>query len=223
MAARPAVLVDGDNISAAHGRQILEIARGHGTPGVVRVYGNAQCPKDWHEAWGYRMIHAGSGKNASDLLLAIDAMELALARGVEAFVVATSDGDFSHLAHRLRELGTAVIGVGEAKAPASFRGACSRFVELAAKPAAVPAPAGPDCDLDRKIKSMIALHSKNGAGLAVATLSARMHVEHDIRISTYPERSWRAYLAARPDLYDLDPRGPEAMVRFRPQGFAALA
>jgi hypothetical protein len=50
-----------------------------------------------------------------------------------------------------------------------------------------------------------------------------MHVQHGIRISTFPEKTWRSYLQARPALFDLDPRGPEAMVRFRPEGFAQVA
>ena len=48
-------------------------------------------------------MHAGTGKNASDLLLALDAVELALRGDVDHFVIASSDGDFSHLALRLRE------------------------------------------------------------------------------------------------------------------------
>ena len=44
---------------------------------------------------------------------------------------------------------------------------------------------------------------------------------HGVKISELPEKRWRSYLAVRPALYDLDPKGPEALVRFRPEGFAS--
>ncbi|MEZ5723187.1 MAG: NYN domain-containing protein [Paracoccaceae bacterium] len=89
---------------------------------------------------GIRFVHAGTGKNAADLLLSIDAVELALREGYEMFVIASSDGDFSHLAIRLRETGHLVVGCGVATAPARFRTACSRFVELGSAEVHLPVP-----------------------------------------------------------------------------------
>ena len=220
-----AVLVDGDNISGKNAAAILGIAMKHGDPIVVRAYLDAQRASDWHSAIGYRLIHAGSGKNAADILLAIDAMDLVHSRNAMRFIIATSDGDFTHLAVRLREHGAKVIGIGEAKAPHMFRASCSSFVELAAKPTVRLVTVTPTdiADLDLKIRAMIAQHSKKGAGMRIAELAPKMHVAHGIKISTLPERTWRSYLTARPTLYDVDPRGPEAMVRFRPEGFAAAA
>lgn len=129
-----AVLVDGDNISGKNAASILGIAMKHGDPVVVRAYLDAQRASDWHGAIGYRLIHAGSGKNATDILLAIDAMDLVHSKAAMCFIIATSDGDFTHLAVRLRELGARVIGIGEAKATRMFRASCSSFVELGAQP-----------------------------------------------------------------------------------------
>ena len=220
-----AVLVDGDNISGKNAAFILGIAKEHGDPIVVRAYLDAQRASDWHGAIGYRLVHAGFGKNASDILLAIDAMDLVHAKTAMRFIVVSSDGDFTHLAVRLRERGATVIGVGEAKAPHMFRASCSSFVELGAKPTVKLVSKAPTgiADLDMKIRAMIAQHSKKGAGMRIAELAPKMHVAHGIKISTLPEKTWRSYLTARPALYDLDPRGPEAMVRFRPEGFAAAA
>ncbi|MGP9792130.1 NYN domain-containing protein [Roseinatronobacter sp. NSM] len=220
-----AVLVDGDNISGKNAAAILGVAMKHGDPIVVRAYLDAQRASDWHGAIGYRLVHAGTGKNASDILLAIDAMDLVHMKTAMRFIIASSDSDFTHLAVRLREFGARVIGVGEAKAPHMFRASCSSFVELGAKPTVklVPKPLTGVADLDLKIRAMIAEHSKQGAGMCIAALAREMFVRHEIKISTLPEKTWRSYLTARPDLYDLDPRGPEAMVRFRPEGFAAAA
>ena len=147
-------------------------------------------------------------------------MELALAGGIEAFAIATSDRDFTYLAHRLRRRGLHVLGLGEPKAPECFRRACSAFQVLEGATAdPIPAPCGVP-PLDRQIRSMIARDSRGGRGMPIAELGRKMYVEHGTLISTRPERSWRAYLSARPALYQLDPRGPEAMVRFLPAGFA---
>ena len=225
MAQSLAVLVDGDNISGKHADEILSVATKHGEPAVVRVYADAQRSSEWHGAIGYRMLHAGTGKNAADILLALDAIELVLSKDMRCFIIASSDGDFTHLATRLREHGATVIGIGEAKAPNAFRACCSAFVEIdTTRPMrVVPEPATIATVLDLKIRAMIATHSKKGAGMRIAELAPKMHSQHGVRISTYSERSWRAYLVARPQLYELDPRGPEAMVRFRPEGFSHAA
>jgi uncharacterized LabA/DUF88 family protein len=225
MAQVVSVLVDGDNISAKHARQILSVAAQHGEPAVVRVYTDAQRASDWHGVVGYRMLHAGTGKNAADILLALDAMEFMLSNSMRCFVIASSDGDFTHLATRLREHGAKVIGIGEAKAPNTFRATCSEFIEVGTPKPIQLVPKKPSAfsELDVNIRAMIASHSKARAGMRITDLSTQMHCQHGIQISTLPERGWRAYLVARPSLYDLDPRGPEAMVRFRPAGFIQAA
>jgi hypothetical protein len=235
MVGRVAVLVDGDNIGAQHAGAILNIGRHEGQVDVARVYGDASKAVGWHAALGFRFVHSGTGKNATDLLLAVEAMELALCGGVASFVIASSDADFGHLAHRLRERGLTVVGAGEAKTTQLYRASCSRFellpgavacqakatatAPVAAPPAVKVATGGPS-GLDVKIKAIIAAHSTKRQGMRIADLAPRMHTEHGVKISTFPERTWRAYFAARDALYDLDPRGPEAKVRFKPQGFA---
>ncbi len=218
-AERIALLVDGDNIGATHSKDILSYARKLGRVDVARVYGGAHHSCDWLNAPGYRVMHAGAGKNAADVLLCIDAMELALTGGLQTFAVATSDGDFTHLSQRLRERGLHVLGLGEAKAPECFRMACSTFVQLGATRLI---PTVTSADFDRRIRAMIQQHTEKGSGMRLVDLAREMSRTHGTQISTYPERSWRAYLANRSNLYALDPRGPEAMVRYKPAGFAGL-
>ena len=220
-----AVLVDGDNLNAKHATAILSVAAKHGTPTVIRAYLDAQRNDAWHDAAGFRLIHAGTGKNAADILLALDAMELFLRGGINTFVIASSDGDFAHLAQRLREHQAKVIAIGEAKAPASFRASGTQFVEIGPRPPmqVVKDTQNSSGDLDTKIRAMIAAHSSGGKGMRIMDLAREMHRQHGIKISSYPEKTWRAYLLARPALFELDPRGPEAMARFLPQGFAAVA
>jgi len=224
MRPRVAILVDGDNMRHDYAEHILSLGAARGQPDVVRVYGNATHIVGWLNTPGYRVIHAGAGKNGSDLLLAIEAMELHLSDGFQTFVIASSDRDFAHLALRLRELGVRVIGVGEAKAPATFRRACSEFEVLGSEPHQTTGNEGrrslrSASELDQKIREIIAAHSKTGEGIRIADLAPKMHAQHRTRISTYPEKTWRGYLKGREHLYDLDPKGPDARVRFRPGGF----
>ncbi len=222
MTTRMAVLIDGDNIGGKHVAEILRIAGQAALPHVQRVYLDAQRPSDWHDVTGFRLVHAGSGKNGADILLCIDAIALALREQINNFVLVSSDRDFSHVALRLREFGATVTGIGEGKAPAAFRHACQTFFQVGPTPgmSLVPKPTINLTEFDLQIRAVIAEFSEKGTGIQIAKLGSTLHTRHKTHISTYPERTWRAYLVARPGLYDLDPRGPLARVRFIPQGFA---
>lgn len=224
MASPIALFVDGDNINPCFSDEIMTFAKQLGRLDVARVYGGAQPAPGWLEAVGFRFFHAGSGKNGADILLSIDAIEACQLSEIKAFVIATSDGDFSHLAYRLRERGAEVYGLGEDKAPTSFRAACSEFSTLTTKFNVKPSKSiiqrhDYPSELDEQIRAMIAIHSKKGLGMRISELAPKMHSSHGVKISSHPERTWRAYLTNRPELYQLDPRGPEAKVRFVRQGF----
>jgi hypothetical protein len=68
------------------------------------------------------------GKNASDIGLVIDAMDILHTGRFDGFVLVSSDSDFTRLASRIREEGLDVIGIGESKAPVALRNVCNRFV-----------------------------------------------------------------------------------------------
>src|SRR5215211_847348 len=69
-----------------------------------------------------------TGKNASDITLVIDAMDLLHSGRFDGFCLVSSDIDFTRVAARIREQGVDVFGFGEQKTPESFRQACRRFV-----------------------------------------------------------------------------------------------
>ena len=70
------------------------------------------------------------GKNAADIALAIDAVDLSYRARLDGFLLVSSDSDFTRLAQRLREGGFAVYGFGESKTPRAFRSACYQFAVL---------------------------------------------------------------------------------------------
>ena len=77
------------------------------------------------------------GKNATDMAMAIDAMDVLHGKPVEVFCLVSSDCDFTPLVTRLRAEGKQVIGFGERKSPEPYVNACSRFVYLEEMPVEV--------------------------------------------------------------------------------------
>ena len=145
---RVALLIDADNAPAAKIDVILaEVAR-HGVANVRRAYGNWKSPhlKQWestlHE-YAIRPIQQfayTSGKNASDMAMVIDAMDLLYARSIDAFAIVSSDADFTPLVMRILTDGVKVYGFGQQKTPEPFVNACSQFtyVEGLVQPSAKP-------------------------------------------------------------------------------------
>ena len=76
----------------------------------------------------YQQFAYTSGKNASDIAMVIDAMDLLHSGRLDGFCLVSSDSDFTRLASRLREQGADVYGFGEQKTPESLRQACRRFI-----------------------------------------------------------------------------------------------
>ena len=71
-----------------------------------------------------------SRKNAADIKMAVDALEMAFERDyISTFVICTGDSDFTPLVHKLRELNKRVIGVGvEQSTSALLPPACDEFL-----------------------------------------------------------------------------------------------
>lgn len=142
-----AVLIDADNAPADIIDRLLEEIAKYGIASVKRIYG------DWSHGlskWKAALLpHAiipvqqfayTKGKNATDMALVIDAMDLLYSGNFDGFCIVSSDSDFTRLASRLRESGLTVYGFGEKKTPEAFRKACDKFVYTEifrpAKPAA---------------------------------------------------------------------------------------
>jgi uncharacterized protein (TIGR00288 family) len=71
-----------------------------------------------------------SRKNAADIKMVVDAIEMAFEREyITTFVMCTGDSDFSPLVHKLRELDKRVIGVGvENSTSRLLPSACDEFL-----------------------------------------------------------------------------------------------
>ena len=133
---RFAVLIDADNTSPRIVDGLFEEIARFGEASVRRIYGDFSSPrlKSWtevlqkHAIDPYQQFAYTSGKNASDIALVIDAMDLLHSGRFDGFCLVSSDSDFTRLASRLREEGADVYGFGAQKTPESFRQACRRFI-----------------------------------------------------------------------------------------------
>ncbi len=109
-----------------------------GETSIRRAYGNWK--KDELRGWE-DMLHEhairpiqqfdySKGKNASDMAMVIDALDLLYTDRPDAFGIVSSDADFTPLVMHLRAKGSAVYGFGARKTPEPFVNACSRFLYL---------------------------------------------------------------------------------------------
>jgi uncharacterized LabA/DUF88 family protein len=133
---RLAVLIDADNASAKIADGLFEEIAKIGEASVRRIYGDfsGTRSKSWadilskHAIIPHQQFAYTTGKNASDITLVIDAMDLLHSGRFDGFCLVSSDSDFTRLAARIREEGVDVFGFGEQKTPESFRQACRRFI-----------------------------------------------------------------------------------------------
>ena len=137
-AQRVAMLIDGDNAQSSPEimKRVLRAAEKRGDVTVRRVYGNwsSSNMSGWNEvirAFAIRPVHqvaTAAGKNAADIALVIDAMDLMLGGTVSGFCIVSSDSDYTGLALRIREQGMFAIGAGRRDTPDSFVNACDDFM-----------------------------------------------------------------------------------------------
>jgi uncharacterized protein (TIGR00288 family) len=129
-----ALLIDCENASAESIHGILGELAGKGTINIRRAYGNWKNQPGWEAKLHPFAIQPvqqfayTKGKNAVDMTMAIDAMDLLHTEQVDAFALVTSDSDFTPLVIRLLGKGKQVFGFGESKTPEAFRKACSLFI-----------------------------------------------------------------------------------------------
>lgn len=135
---RLAVLIDADNASYQTAGPLFEEIAKIGEASLRRIYGDFTSSrlKGWSEILARHAIVPSqsfaytSGKNASDIALVIDAMDLLHSGIYDGFCIVSSDSDFTRLAQRLREAGAEVYGFGKKTTPESFVQACRRFFNV---------------------------------------------------------------------------------------------
>lgn len=135
---RIALLIDADNAPAEKVDDILTELSTLGEISIRRIYGNWTKPH--LSGWQSKLLDYAlrpmqqfdysKGKNATDMAMTVDAMELLYTERPNAFGIVSSDCDFTPLVMHLRAKGVQVYGFGADKTPKAFVNACSRFLYL---------------------------------------------------------------------------------------------
>lgn len=233
---RLAVLIDADNASAKIADGLFEEIAKIGEASVRRIYGDfsSSRSKAWadvlskHAIIPQQQFAYTTGKNASDITLVIDAMDLLHSGRFDGFCLVSSDSDFTRLAARIREQGIDVFGFGEQKTPESFRQACRRFVYtenlLASAPANEPEAASTGKPLQQPSaavpiirKTIAQMESEDGwvpLG-AVGTRLANLASDFDPRTFGFRKLS---DLVRKTNAFEIDrPEGGALRIRIKPE------
>ncbi|MGJ7612614.1 MULTISPECIES: NYN domain-containing protein [unclassified Variovorax] len=115
---RVMLLIDADNVSADVIEQAVQRTMDdYGAIHVRRAYCNAEMAVN-RQAMFKRlqvrpMVNLSTGKNSTDIALAVDAIDLVIDERPDVVVLVSSDSDFAPLVIRLREKGCRVCGIGQ--------------------------------------------------------------------------------------------------------------
>lgn len=133
-----AVFIDADNAPAKKIDFIINELANYGSVMVRKIYGNWKNEqlKGWEEVLldyalaPVQQFDYTKGKNATDMALTIDVMDLLYSNKIDVFCIVSSDSDFTPLAMRIKAEGKHVIGFGRHSTPKSLVAACNKFLFL---------------------------------------------------------------------------------------------
>ena len=161
-----AVLIDADNASAKNIGHILEEIKKLGHITCKKIYGdwgNAHI-QSWQDALLKYAIDPMQhfayvkGKNATDIGMVIEAMDLLYSNIYDGFCLISSDSDFTSLALRIRKNHVKVFGFGKRSTVSAFSQACDTFFyveDLLTTPKMVESSINPPSSANKKITQSI--------------------------------------------------------------------
>ncbi len=210
------LLIDADNTQLSKLEAVIREVSAYGRIVVKRAYGNwkKQSLGNWEEELKRLAIRAQqqfdyvSGKNTTDMALTIDAMTLLHGGDYDAFVLVSSDSDFTPLAITLHESGAYVMGVGAKQTPEAFRNSCDEFIFLenisadnAEEVAAQPDDIKPIHNLLKRASNKLADDDGWVEVGDAGNYIKRAKPDFDVRTYGYPKLS--RLIASFPDKYEL--------------------
>lgn len=220
---RIALFIDADNTQSSKLECVMREVSARGHIAVKRAYGNWR--KDYLKNWvaelkrfaikAEQQFDCASGKNATDIALTVDAMNLLHRNLYDAFVIVSSDSDFTPLVINLHEAGAYVIGIGKSDTPESFQKSCDEFLFLE-KISGVEEPSAETADAqgDFMVKEIL----QKGKELAA--------IENTIRSMTLDSRPPETAREARktPDIDNIHSLLEDAFEKYRGRdGYAGVS
>ena len=211
--ARIALLIDADNAPASKIELIFERLSYLGKERVRRAYGNWK--KDHLQGWA-KILHKYAinpvqqfdyvtGKNATDIALTIDAMDLLQTMQPEVFGIVAGDSDYTPLVVRLIASGAKVFGFGRLNTTSLvFREACTEFISLGGndntkQKAIAPAAATPPETADKNGHPSLLTPplTTNGQGARPEQVFLDAVTKHQNKLGWADVKSIGAYLSQR--------------------------
>lgn len=133
-----AVFIDADNVPAKKIDFIINELANYGAVMVRKIYGNWKSDrlKGWEEVLldyalaPVQQFDYTKGKNATDVALTIDVMDMLYSGKIDVFCIVSSDSDFTPLAMRVKTEGKQVIGFGRHSTSKALVAACNKFLFL---------------------------------------------------------------------------------------------
>lgn len=133
-----ALFIDADNVPAKKINFIINELANYGLVMVRKIYGNWKNEnlKGWEEILldyalaPVQQFDYSKGKNATDMALTIDVMDMLYSGKIDIFCIASSDSDFTPLVMRIKMEGKQVIGFGRQATPKALTAACNKFLVL---------------------------------------------------------------------------------------------
>ena len=131
-----AVLIDAENVSHTLVRPILLRAACYGTLLVKRAFADWSRPDmsrfrnvlHQNAIEAVHLVPYTRGKNAADIALCLNAMDLVNTGQFDGVCLVSSDSDLTPLAFCIRREGLRVYGIGGRQTPRGFVSACSSFI-----------------------------------------------------------------------------------------------
>ena len=140
------------------------------------------------------------GKNATDLAVVIDAVDLLHTVRPDVFAIVSSDSDYTPLAHYLRERGAEVIGFGRPTTAPSFQASCTAFVSL--KSTSVVAPQKPEPKrpptLTEMVNDSIAKNADKQGWARINAVPTHLRQTYSQSSKDHGKASWTKVLKALP-------------------------
>lgn len=129
-----ALLIDAENIDSVYISRIYTELSLIGKVQTSRAYADwTTASVNWlgilkdYSISPIQQLHISQLKNAADIALTIDAMDLLLSGKYEAIAIASSDSDYSKLITRIKDEGLITIGFGEKKTPKILEKSYDKF------------------------------------------------------------------------------------------------
>lgn len=215
-----ALFIDADNAPASKFDIVLSEVAKYGVVTIRKAYGNWKKAslKAWEDLLHEYAIQPiqqydlSKGKNASDIALVIDAMDVMYTKNIDVMCFVSSDCDFTPMVTRALAEGKVVLGFGERKTPAPFVNACSKFLFLDAEldsgdeAHAKPKNIKSDTKLINLLRQAIEATEEDSGWAALGPLGAHISNKTSFDTRNYGYKNLSSLIKAI-DLFELK-RGP---------------